>query len=312
MKIAVKEKRFPSATGNCNCRYRMWIPEEVRAAVQLTHGMAEHIDRYDAFARFLAENGVLVYGQDHAGHGKSIGEGMPKGFFADENGWDALVQDMRTLRDTVKKDYPSIPFLLFGHSMGSFLARTYAGRDGKDFDAYIFCGTAGKNPVLPAARFLARREIRKHGGRTPSALLHRLAFGPYNRFFRPNRTEVDWLSKDEDNVDRYIADDLCGFVFTASAMLDLFNGLGEISGRQWAASVPDRPILMIAGDRDPVGNMGRGVTQVANWLKETGHTVELILYPGGRHEILNESNREEIYRDVLLFIETVAAAGELV
>ena len=151
MKITLKEKRFPSATGNCQCRYRMWIPDEVRAAVQLTHGMAEHIDRYDEFARYLAENGVLVYGQDHAGHGKSVGEGMPKGFFAEQNGWDALVQDMRTLHDLVKKDYPSIPFILFGHSMGSFLARTYAGRDGKDFDAYVFCGTAGRNPVLPIA-----------------------------------------------------------------------------------------------------------------------------------------------------------------
>ena len=112
----------------------MWIPDEVRAAVQLTHGMAEHIDRYAGFARRLAENGFLVYGMDLAGHGKSIGEDAPKGYFCEKNGWDALIQDMRTLYDTVKKDYPGVPFILFGHSMGSFLARTYAGRDGKDMN----------------------------------------------------------------------------------------------------------------------------------------------------------------------------------
>lgn len=311
MKITLKEKRFPSATGNCQCRYRMWIPDEVRAAVQLTHGMAEHIDRYDEFARYLAENGVLVYGQDHAGHGKSVGEGMPKGFFAEQNGWDALVQDMRTLHDLVKKDYPSIPFILFGHSMGSFLARTYAGRDGKDFDAYVFCGTAGRNPVLPIAKLIAKHEIKKHGPHEPSKLLHRLAFGAYNNAFRPNRTEVDWLSKNEKNVDWYLEDELCGFVFTAPAMLDLFYGLSEVSGKKWAERVPKRPVLLIAGDRDPVGNMGKGVRQVADWLSDTKHTVELILYHDCRHEILNEDIREDVYRDVMLFIETIAASGEL-
>lgn len=139
MKVTVKERRFPSATGLGPIRYRLWLPEEPCAALQLTHGMAEHIDRYDAFARFLAEQGVLVYGQDHAGHGRSTPD-APRGYFGPENGWDALVQDMRTLFDVVKRDHPAIPFILFGHSMGSFLARAYAGRDGEDFDAFIFTG----------------------------------------------------------------------------------------------------------------------------------------------------------------------------
>lgn len=312
MRITMKERRFPSATGTCQCRYCVWIPEEVRAVVQLTHGMAEHIDRYDDFARYLASNGVLVCGQDHAGHGKSIGADEPKGYFCRENGWDALVQDMRTLRDLVKKEYPAVPFILFGHSMGSFLARTYAGRDGKDFDAYIFCGTAGKNPALPLAKLIAKQQMRAVGPKNPSQLLHDLAFGSYNKAFRPNRSNVDWLSVNTGNVDRYVADENCGFVFTSTGMRDLFDGLSEVSGKKWAAKVPNRPILMIAGEKDPVGAMGKGVRQVTKWLRGTNHMVEEILYADMRHEILNEDLHDTVYRDILLFIETVAASGERV
>ena len=309
MKVTFKERYFPSATGNCKIRYRLWIPEEIRAAVQLTHGMAEHIDRYDRFAKFLAENGILVYGQDHAGHGKSIGEDMPKGYFCKENGWDALVQDMRTLRDTVMKEHPGLPTILFGHSMGSFLARTYAGRDGKDFDAFVFSGTAGGNPAMPVAKLLAKAEIRKQGADKPSDLLNKLAFGSYNKTFE-NRTVFDWLSENTENVDRYVEDEFCGFPFTTSAMRDLFNGLSEVSGKKWAERVPDRPILLVSGEKDPVGSMGKGVRQVKKWLDATGHRTEMILYPNARHEILNEKDWEKPANDILLFIETVAASGE--
>lgn len=310
MKITTREKKFPSATGLCDIRYRMWIPEEPRAALQLTHGMAEHIDRYDDFARYLAENGVLVYGQDHASHGKSWTEGMPRGYFGKENGWDALVQDMRTLRDIVSKEYAGLPYILMGHSMGSFLARTYAGRDGQDFDGFIFSGTAGKNPVLGIAKALAKREIKKTGGHQPSKTLHQLSFGTYNKAFKPNRTENDWLTRDAAQVDLYAADPLCGFPFTASGMLDLFTGLTEVSSTEWAKRVPMRPVFLFSGDRDPVGGNGKGVKQVYGWLKNSGHEVELKLYAEGRHEMLNETNHDEVYKDVLLFIDTVETRGE--
>lgn len=309
MKVTLKEKRFPSATGLGMIRFRMWIPEDPCAAVQLTHGMAEHIDRYDAFARYLAEQGVLVYGQDHAGHGKSTPD-APRGYFGPENGWDALVQDMRTLLDTVRGDYPAIPFILFGHSMGSFLARTYAGRDGADFDAYIFSGTAGSNPALGIAKLIAKREIKKRGADRPSELLNKLSFGSYNKSIGEHRTDFDWLSRVNDQVDRYVADENCGFVFTAAGMRDLFAGLTEISGAKWAASVPNKPILLIAGDRDPVGGSGKGVRQVAHWLTQTGHSVECKLYSGARHEVLNELNRDEVFGDVALFLEAVETMGE--
>ena len=311
MKVTQRERRFPSATGNCDVRCRIWAPEEARAAVQLTHGMAEHIDRYADFAEYLAENGVLVYGQDHAGHGKSVRSEEQLGFFADENGWDALTADMKTLLDLVKRDNPAIPFILFGHSMGSFLARTYAGRSGDDFDAFVFSGTAGSNPALGIAKWLAKREIKKTGGHKPSETLYKLSFGAYNRAFQPVRTGFDWLSRDEKIVDRYIADPLCGFPFTAAGMKDLFDGLTEISNPAWAKRVPKKPILLMSGDHDPVGSNGRGVKQVCRWLENSGHDVELKLYENGRHEMLNEINRSEVFSDVLLFIEAVAAQGEL-
>lgn len=311
MKVSQSDRRFPSATGVCDIRYRIWAPEEPRAAVQITHGMAEHIDRYNDFACFLAQNGVLVYGADLAGHGKSIRTGEPKGWFGEKNGWDALVQDMRTLRDLVKADYPALPYILMGHSMGSFLARSYAGRDGADFDAFIFSGTAGNNPVLAIGKFIARQEIRKTGGKKPSNTLHQLSFGAYNKVFRPNRTENDWLSRDTAQVDAYCADKNCGFVFTASGMLDMFNGLGEISGKDWARRVPKRPVLVLSGAQDPVGGVhAKGVKQVTNWLRGTGHEVELKIYEGGRHEMLNETNNHDVYKDILLFIDTVEAMGE--
>lgn len=311
MKFTLREKRFPSATGLCDIRYRMWVPEDPHAALQITHGMAEHIDRYDEFASFLAENGVLVYGNDIASHGKSIADGMPKGYFGEKDGLNSIVQDMRTMRELVKKDYPAIPFILFGHSMGSFLARVYAGRTGDDFEAFIFSGTGGANPMVAIGKLIAKREIKKTGGKEPSQFLYNMSFGSYNKAFKPNRTTCDWLSRDEAKVDAYVADENCGFPFTAYAMYDLFSGLTEISNEKWAKRVPKRPILVFSGAMDPVGNNGKGVKQVHRWLVKTGHEAELKLYEGGRHEMLNEINRKEVYGDVLLFINAVEAMGEM-
>lgn len=312
MKVTFRDKRFPSTGGLTDCRYRMWVPEEPRLALQLTHGMAEHIDRYDDFAKFLAENGVLVYGMDLVGHGKSISQNAPQGYFGESNGWDVLVGDMHRLYDLIHTDYPSLPYVLMGHSMGSFLARTFAGREHADFDGYIFSGTAGANPALAVGKLIAKRQIRKSGGKLPSQLLFKLSFGAYNNAFKPNRTENDWLSRDNVQVDRYCQDSLCGFQFTSSAMLEVFNGIGEVTGKKWAQRVPKKPIFVLSGSMDPVGGNGKGVKQVIGWLQSTGHTVESKLYQDGRHEMLNEINRDEVYRDILLFLETVAAQGEYV
>ncbi len=308
MKFSMFERRFPSATGLCEIRYRMWVPEVPHIALQITHGMAEHIDRYNDFASFLAENGVLVYGNDIASHGKSIKDGVPKGYFGDKNGLNAILQDMRTMRDLVKVDYPGIPFILFGHSMGSLLARSYAGRNGTDFDAFIFSATGGKNPLTRVGQWFAKRDIQKTGGKEPNDTLFRLTFGSYNKAFRPNRTDNDWLSRDYEKVDEYNADENCGYPFTAHGMYDIFAAYIEISSAKWAERVPKRPILLMSGSCDPVGENGKGVRQVFHWLEKSGHTVELKLYEGGRHEMLNEINRDEVYHDVLAFINTVESA----
>jgi alpha-beta hydrolase superfamily lysophospholipase len=195
--------------------------------------------------------------------------------------------------------------------MGSFLARTYAGRDGADFDALIFSGTAGSNPVLGIGKLIAKSEIKKTGGKQPSITLFNMSFGSYNKAFKPNRTVNDWLSRDNAKVDAYVADENCGFPFTAHAMYDVFTGLTEVSNEKWAKRVPKRPILVMSGAKDPVGGAGKGVKQVYGWLKKTGHDVELKLYEDGRHEMLNEINRKDVYNDVLLFINAVEAMGEL-
>lgn len=311
MGIVVRDKKFPSSTGICDVRYRIWTPDEPHACVQLIHGMAEHIERYHDFAMFLAENGILVFGMDLPGHGKSVGPDQPLGYFGDQNGWDHLIEDNKTMHDAVMKDYPSLACILFGHSMGSFLARTYAGRQGVDFDAFVFSGTAGANPALPIAKMIARSAIKKGKGKLPNEQLNQLSFGTYNKKFKNPRTEYDWLSRDNESVDRYVADPLCGFVFTSHAFFDLFTGLSEISDLNWAKRVPKRPVFLMSGSDDPVGGMGKGVRQVARWLEKSGHSVSMKLYPQGRHEMLNELNKKDVYGDVLLFIETVCAGGEL-
>lgn len=299
-----------SATGQGELYVQVWESEnQPKAVLQIVHGMAEHIERYDRFARYLNQNSILVVGADNASHGKSISKDGIRGYFGAVHGWNSLIQDIQSVHSIIKQSYCDLPCILFGHSMGSFLARSYAARHGDDLDGFIFCGTAGKNPALPVAKLLARCEIRKNGASTPSRLLDKLSFGAYNNAFEPNRTPFDWLSRDEAEVDKYVDDPACGFVFTAAGFRDLFDGLGEVSGPQWARRVPKRPILLIAGDADPVGANGKGVKQVEAWLVQSGHRVKCILYPGARHELLNETNREQVSDDVRLFIEGVCGGA---
>lgn len=292
-----------SATGLSKLYVRTWEPKcEPWAVLHIVHGMAEHIDRYDEFAGFFADNGIFVVGADIASHGKSRAENGVKGYFGENDGWGALVEDIRSLHNSITEIYDGLPCVLFGHSMGSFLVRTYASRFGNDMDGYIFCGTAGSNPAVPVAKLIAAHEIKKNGPTAPSPALNELSFGSYNKAFKPNRTEFDWLSVNADNVDTYIKDDECGYCFTAGAFRDLFNGLSEIGSKKWAEKVAKKPIMIISGAEDPVGANGKGPKQVASWLMETGHDVTLKLYEGMRHEIHNETGREKVYMDILSFI----------
>lgn len=307
-----EEIRYQSATGMGDIHAVVYKPQgQVRLVVQIAHGMAEHIERYDAFAAFLAEQGIACALNDHAGHGKSIQDKANTGYFAPQDGWGAVLSDMKTLHDTAMQVYPGIPYVLMGHSMGSFLARAYAVRYPDDMDAFVFSGTGGKNNAVGMGKLVARREIKKNGPKVPSVLLNNLSFGSYNKAFSPARTPSDWLSRDERMVDAYVADPLCGFCFTGEAMLDFLGGMQEVTGIGWARQVPDKPIYIFSGDKDPVGGNGKGVMQVCGWLKETGHTVLCKMYEAGRHEMLNETNRQEVFLDVLGFFNTIArSSGE--
>lgn len=284
---------------------RSWKSESTpaKAVVEIAHGMAEHSARYDAFAAFLAERGYAVYMNDHAGHGRSA---QINGHFADKNGWENVVSDLNALMDEAERENPGLPLFLMGHSMGSFLSRSFLTRYGQRLSGCILCGTMGQNPGVKPGKTLAELQCRLRGPRSRGKLLDKLAFGSYNKRIENPVNKFAWLSTDEDNCKAYAADKMCGFEFTAAGYRDLFTGLEEVSSPQWAAAVPkELPIYLVAGLEDPVGNYGEGPRQVADMLKSAGvKNVELTLYPEMRHELLNEIGRQKVYDDILSWLET--------
>lgn len=286
-----------------------WTPDDLKQAkgvLQIAHGMAEHAQRYENFAEFLTAQGYIVYANDHRGHGHSLVAPDDLGYFADENGFDKVVGDMLKLSQHIKHEHSGLPLLLFGHSMGSFLARRYVQFDQSYIDGLILSGTGGDQGVMgKIGRSVAKIEKRRIGKRTPSPLMNKLIFGDYNKKFQPNRTDFDFLSRDDAEVDKYVADDLCGFICTSGFYLDLISGIETISKQEnLGYIVTDLPIFFIAGDQDPVGNQGKGVKEVyETYLRHGGQNISLKLYPGARHEILNEINKEEVYEDILNWMD---------
>ena len=302
MEIIRKEFTFPSVSGLSEIFARAWIPSEnLKAAFQISHGMAEHGERYEEFAASLCEKGFAVFLADHIGHGKSVKSDDDLGFFG-KNGWNTFVEDQRALTNIIKKDYPDLPIIFFGHSMGSFIAREYIARYGKDekIKGAIICGTSGKNPASGIAIGLAGAIGKLKGERFRSKFIDSLAFGAYNNKINPARTNFDWLTHENEIVDKYIADKYCGFMFTAAGYKDLFTILTKVSGKDWFGRVyNDLPLFVIAGKEDPVGQYGEGVKQVYNDLKAAGSKdITLKLYDGMRHEIHNEIERKSVYDDI--------------
>lgn len=278
-----------------------WAPEgEIRAVVQLVHGIAEHVYRYDHFAAFLNSLGYLVVAEDHMGHGGSVCKESPKGCFP--GGWmHAIADSYRLLTDT-KKAYPDVPYVLFGHSMGSFMARTIlAEHPDSGITAAIICGTGWQpEAVVGAGYALSTLICNLKGEDKPSPMLQAMAFGGFNKRIAHPRTQSDWLSRDEKVVDLYESDPLCGFMPSAGLLRAMMFGIRYI---QKADSLKrmrkELPVLFIAGGDDPVGAYGVGVRQAAEAFKSHGmQDVSVKLYPLCRHEILNEINKEEIYQDI--------------
>lgn len=301
MSVEVKEWFRPASSGWGQIFSRRWLGEDPKAVLVMAHGMAEHSGRYDHFARFLAENGFAVYMNDHAGHGRSA---QIKGHFADKNGWEHVVSDLNALMDQAGEAHPGLPLLLMGHSMGSFLARSFLIRYGQRLRGCVLCGTMGKNPGVPAGKALSAVQMKVLGPRSRGEKLNSLATAGYNRRIENPVNASAWLSTDDSVCKAFEADPLSNFAFTAAGYHDLFTGLEEISSPQWAQKVPqDLPVFLIAGEQDPVGNYGQGPRQVADWLLAAGvRNVQMKLYPGMRHEVLNEKGKEQVYADVLAWL----------
>ena len=303
-----REFYFPSSDGIHQSYAKVWLPEDgtPRAIVQLVHGVAEYVGRYDHFARFLAGHGFLVCGEDHLGHGKTAMQDSRFGWFAEHDGWTLITADIRKLRQQMGEQYPGIPYFLMGHSMGSFLTRTYLCRYPGTVDGAILSGTGQEAPALVAGgKLLAGLIGRFRGTDHISPLVHNLSLGAYNKQFAPNRTTADWISRDEQVVDTYMADPLCQFIPTVGMYRDMLGGLQYISSRRALSQMdPATPIYLFSGDKDPVGTCGKGVRKVYGYFRDAGTTdLELKLYPEGRHEMLNEINRDEVYTDVLSWLE---------
>ena len=276
-----------------------------RGIIVIAHGMAEHASRYARFAASAVEEGYAVLAGDHRGHGATAAPGG-FGFVAEKGGWERVAADMGTVLDAARRAWPDVPVFLMGHSWGSFLARDLAARRGGDLAGLILLGTgSGVGALTRPATAICAGESRLRGPRHPSRLLNALAFGPYQRHFAPNRTEADWISRDAKEVDRYVADPWCGFVCTSSFFRDLVAGQGVVNTASHAAAVPaELPMLLASGDRDPVGAMGRGVQRAATLYRRAGvREVSVLLYPGGRHELLNETNRDQVTGDILTWID---------
>ncbi len=279
-----------------------WEPEGTPVAVlQIVHGVAEYAARYDAFATFMASKGFLVVAEDHMGHGGSIGDEGTLGVFA--GGWHKAVADTYRLLSYTRMECPDVPYILLGHSMGSFMVRTLLAKYPKSgISAAILSGTAWMhrgiiNSGIAAATLVGKRQ----GPEKPSKLLDGMMFGSYNRRIEHQRTSHDWLTRDNKIVDAYIADPLCGFTMTAGLAKDMLTGLLFIQEPEHLAKMrKDLPVLFIAGADDPVGNYGDGVKQTVQAFTRAGmENVSMRLYPMCRHEVLNELNREEVYGHIL-------------
>ena len=293
-----KRELLKEAYGNVSLC--IWEPEgEVKQLFQICHGMSEYVMRYDAFARRLCEKGVLVYGIDHPGHGESDGV---RGHFADKDGWKYLIECNVDAAKTMRARYEGKKLTLMGHSMGSFVARTIAGYYSDTADEYIFMGTAGPNPAVGAGSVLASVMI-PFARRKPNMFLAMMSTGPYAKAEKTYSTPFDWLNTIPEEVQKYMADDGCGFPFTTAGYRDLFTGLKMIDPKKWTPKLDkSKRYFLVAGDRDPVGSMGEGVKKVYESMKNASLDVKMKLYEGYRHEILNDKCKEEVMSDIISWI----------
>ena len=284
-----------------------WIPDATKPVCifQIIHGMEEHIERYNEFAGFLAGKGILVVGEDHLGHGKSVTDGTPYGYFCKEDAANIVIRDVHRLKKIVQEQYPDVPYLILGHSMGSFILRNYICRYGSGIDGAVIVGTGMQSKAtLFIANTLASIQQLFMGPKHISKFMERLAFGTYNKKFEPIRTRYDWLSANQENVDSYIKDPMCGFTFTLNGFSTLFKLVRGCYDQEKIEKIPKHlSILILSGADDPVGDYGRGVEKTyKSYLDHGLLNVQMKLYDNDRHELLNETDRELAFGDIYRWI----------
>lgn len=302
-----KEFYYPSKDGRTQIHAIEWLPEgEVKAILQVCHGMVEYIDRYQEFAEFIAEKGYYVVGHDHLGHGKSVVSQDKLGFFHEKNGNAHVIGDIHQLRVKTERKYPGVPYFMLGHSMGSFLLRQYLGMYGNGLAGAVIMGT-GQQPgiVLGAGKALCRIIAVFKGWEYRSDLINNMAFGGYNKRFQSETNGSNWLSRNPENAMNYAKDPLCSFIFTVNAYYHMFCGIQAMNRQERKGKIPKNlPIFLVAGQDDPVGNFGKSVENLFEKYKVCGiKDVSLKLYSNDRHEILNELDRETVYWDIYEWME---------
>ena len=296
-----KEFYFPSKDGKTQIHAIEWIPDgNIKAVLQICHGMVEHIERYDDFACYLAGKGIYVTGHSHLGHGKSMVSSEKLGYFAAPNGNECVLRDIHSLRKITQEKYPKTPYFMMGHSMGSFLLRQYLGQFGKGLSGAIIMGT-GDQPmiVVKAGKLVCKLLAIVKGWEHRSDFVNNLVIGGFEK-----KMGKAWLSRNEENVNVYEKDPLSGFVFTLNAFYHMFDGMSKMNAQEKAGIIPkELPIFFMAGEEDPVGANGKGVETVCQRYQKKGvKNVSIKLYAGDRHEILNELDKAVVYEDLLNWI----------
>lgn len=297
---------FPSANNINQIAFYHYQPSTAPIAVlQISHGMNQSIEDYAAFAEFLAERDIAVVGADHLGHGKSIASPEDYGFFAASDGYRYLVEDLHTATKKAKQLYPDLPYAILGHSMGSFVARLCIAQYPDEYDAAILCGTSGAIKIIDLAIAEVALLIKEHGPHYRSKLLHKYLYrSAHAGLDGTEHTSLDWVSRDKAVVNRYLKSPHAAFVFTLSAIKDLFTLIKQMSTKEWFADYPKAlPTYIISGENDPVGQFTHGVQQVTSNLKAAGaQKIVLKIYPECKHELLGELNKDEVFIDIFYFL----------
>ena len=309
MNYRYSEFSFLSTDGKNNLHAEIYEPSEgeIRGVVQISHGMVDHIERYTALADYLTGEGYVLAGNDHLGHGKSVATPDDFGFFASTDGYKYVIDDLHLMNEELHKRYPGKPVILLGHSMGSFLARLYAVKYASSLNGIIIHGTGGKNPAVPLGKAVVGILRAIKGERHRSAFVKKLSFMGYNSKFDKSEGPDAWLTRAGELVADRPGDPRTNFIFTLAAYNDLFTMLGECNTKGWYECYPKSlPTILMAGGADPVGNYGDGIREVYDGLSKAGVVaLDVEIYEGARHELFNETNRAEVFRDICDWLATI-------